>query len=61
MIGLRNWRKRVKNTIEDLTLAQPFLFRHLSSLVQVAADRKGPFSSSGHDGDTHRGAGRDRL
>ena len=53
--------QRVKNAIEDLALAQPFLLGHALALVQVAADREGSLTGSGYDGAAHRGTGRDSL
>ena len=51
----------VEHAVEDLALTQPFLFRHLLALVQVAANREGSVTGSGQDGDAHGRTGRDGL
>ena len=51
----------VEHAIEDLALAEPFLFRHVLALVEVTANREGANASPGQDGNAHGGPGGNGL
>ena len=53
--------KGVEGAVEVLALPQPVLLGHVLALAQVAADREGPVTRAGDDGDADGGTDGDRL